>query len=387
MTRRNLKAMFIFGALSLLACDRDGGSAGREQRPEPRAPAPQPEPGAGKERPGRAAHLLEPAAGDRAPSAVAEDSPWYSFGACERALGKRAARTAGSARIGTWNIRWFPDGFPGKQPRAVTDVYWASCIIAWIDVDVLAVQEFKSYPHAKERVSELLRRLETYTGDSWKIQIDDCDPGQHVGFIYNAKRVRAREFHDHAALNPFGSACARQFRPGLGGYFSFPGGLDLHMVAVHFDSGRAPVAIENRRKSAAGIATAFRDMQRSVSDPDVMVLGDFNTMGCSRCRPRVTLEQELEEFDRRLAELSAPMRRLPASARCSEYWRGKGYLLDHVLVSESMSEIGPNTVANVSGFCSDTKCRPLRKDEFPESYGKLSDHCPVVVEIQDRDQD
>ena len=49
--------------------------------------------------------------------------PWASAESCQRALaaGRRPARASGSVRIATWNLKWFPDGGPGRRPKPNND--------------------------------------------------------------------------------------------------------------------------------------------------------------------------------------------------------------------------------------------------------------------------
>ena len=60
-------------------------------------------------------------------------------------------------------------------------------------------------------------------------------------------------------------------------------------------------------------------------DRDVLVLGDFNTMG--QDAPPISAQQELAVFD---GELSPGFRRLPMTPHCTEYFAGKGGTLDHI---------------------------------------------------------
>ena len=57
---------------------------------------------------------------------------------------------ANAVGVGTWNIRWFPDGDMTPGPSTIpTDLRWLSCVIAWMNVDVLAVQEILTTAEAQ----------------------------------------------------------------------------------------------------------------------------------------------------------------------------------------------------------------------------------------------
>src|SRR5262245_56405754 len=59
-------------------------------------------------------------------------SIWSSPEACSAALarGERRLRAPGTARLASWNVRWFPDGIPGnpsERGEKATDVAWLAC--------------------------------------------------------------------------------------------------------------------------------------------------------------------------------------------------------------------------------------------------------------------
>jgi hypothetical protein len=225
---------------------------------------------------------------DRQARADRANSPWSSREACESALQRgRPMRRPGVARIGTWNVQWFPDGSPGHGPpkSGGTDVGWLACALAWLDLDVLAVQEFKSNQRARERLGELAAKLGRLGSGQWAAELDDCDnqDGQHVGFLYDRARIGVRAWHTYATLNPSRIACQNQLRPGFGAHFRFPGGLDLHLITLHNKSGGDRRDFELRKTALGGLGAAEGEAGRLVSDPDLMLLGDFNTVGCRHC--------------------------------------------------------------------------------------------------------
>jgi endonuclease/exonuclease/phosphatase family metal-dependent hydrolase len=319
-------------------------------------------------------------------------SPWESRAACEAALarGDKLPRHAGTARIGSWNIRWFPDGKPGhRSAEEGTDVRWLACAIAWLDVDVLAVQEIKTDANAKRALAELSSVLDEHTGGRWSAELDRCpnEGGQHVGVLYDAKKARLGPVVTLASLNPHSEACKDQLRPGLGAHFTFRGGLDLHVVSVHAKSGQERRSLELRAKSLAGIARALTVLRGSEPDDDVLFAGDFNTMGCSKCSPRVSAQSELDSIDRVLAALPTPFRRVLADASCSELSGHRSALLDHFLVPKAMTELDASARSLVSGPCARSSCKAGAGHLADAAVRRLSDHCPVVIDLRDRDED
>jgi predicted extracellular nuclease len=289
-------------------------------------------------------------------------------------------------------VRWFPDGSPGggRSPGAKpTDVEWLACAIAWLDVDVLALEELKNTPKASQALARLRVAIESLTGRRFRAEIDRC-PGtgrQSLAFLYDAGRVTGSRFRNIDALNPHGSACEGNLRPGFAGYFRFAGGADLHLVAVHLKSGVGEREVRLRRTSTSRFADVFAEAQGVEADADIVFLGDFNTMGCDECRPKVRAAAEISALDAAFgSEQGRPVVRARSDLACSEYYRGEGNLLDHVVAARGMKE-APGARAQVSGYCADVACTRQRPRDMPRAYYELSDHCPVLFDIEDRDLD
>jgi endonuclease/exonuclease/phosphatase family metal-dependent hydrolase len=321
------------------------------------------------------------------------DSPWSSREACEKLVlrGVRAERTEGRLRVGTWNIRWFPDGRPGKRAQSAgTDLAWLGCAIAWMNLDVLVVQEFKLHAAAREKLAQLLALLDHHGPGKWRAHFDDCPnaPGQHVGILFNERRVAARAFQTLASVNPHGSPCQDQLRPGFGAYLRSAGGLDLHVISVHLKSGSERRAISLRQRSWDGLFEAYRQSNTQVRDTDVIFAGDFNSMGCRHCSPAIDPSGELAEFDKRLGTLLEPFRRVPARPSCSHYFGSQPTLLDHFVANERMRELPKTRLAEVSGDCAERGGEELARGERRGPVSEaLSDHCPVLLELDDTDLD
>jgi len=72
--------------------------------------------------------------------------------------------------------------------------------------------------------------------------------------------------------------------------------------------------------------------------------------------------------------------------RCTEYFNGACNALDPIVVTQAIQE-AKATEARVTGYCAVAGGRPIDPDTMPLVYAHLSDHCPVVVEVQNRDLD
>jgi endonuclease/exonuclease/phosphatase family metal-dependent hydrolase len=310
---------------------------------------------------------------------------WFaSPEACRRAVdaGQRLPRQAGTARFASWNLRWFPDGEPGEG-QGDADPTWLACAIAWLDADVVAIQEVKQSPRARRALDALLAQLGSASGGRWVARLDDCGGRvqQHVGLLWNESRVSASVVETVAALNPQGDACRDQLRPGLAARLRLPGGLDLTVVSAHLKSKTDPRAFGLRRKSFAAMPGAFTDLAMRAADTDVLLLGDLNTMGCDACDPPVSATQEQAQVSRELGRAGFTL--VPADAAGSELSSGKLSLLDHAVASRSMRELPPGSRAHLAGACEIGSSSALRR----AARRGLSDHCPLVLDLTDRDLD
>ena len=329
--------------------------------------------------------------GDLGRPRIDPSSPFYSRAACEAhlALHEPRQRPRGP-RIGTWNVRWFPYGTSrqkGEQPG--TDIAWLACAIATLDVDVLAVQEFVQDPGGQRALSELTAQLDRWTGGRHRAAFDDC-PGhgfQHVGFIYDESRVELRGARSLRALNPGRGACDRGLRPGIGAYARFGAGPDLHLVGVHLDSGQEPRDFGHRQQFAAAIARVKGELSRAERDTDLLVLGDFNSMGCSACTPQVSAAAELAALGAQLEEQALARLPLPAERACTHYYRGDTAALDHVVAAHAMDELPADARIEVHGPCAELGCERIARSASFAAFDRLSDHCPLVVELLPVDRD
>ena len=308
--------------------------------------------------------------------------------ACQRYLEANPRSAKRPPRIGTWNIRWFPHGTPGGHDEARrTDLDWLACAIAALEVDVLAVQEILQNPAGRGALLDLLERLGTLTGGKWVAHLDDCaDGGQHVGMLYDSSRLTVEVPQALAALNPGRSACDRNLRPGYGAYLRFKEGPDLYLIAVHLDSGVKRRDFDNRQRSIQRLGDALQVLGRHRRDADAIVLGDFNVMGCKKCTPEVSHQAEVAALDRVIK--GARLRRLemPSKLGCTHYYNSKGGSLDLVLASVLMKELAVGTRVEPFGPCRDLSCGRMPRERLA-AYQRLSDHCPLVVDLTAQDLD
>jgi endonuclease/exonuclease/phosphatase family metal-dependent hydrolase len=332
-------------------------------------------------------------AGAPPPDTAAERLVWTSPEGCQQVVGsggRMVPADPAMLRVGTWNIRWFPRDCPSNQacPDKATDIPWLACTMAWMNVDLFALQEMLATPDAEFSLNALRSDLNRLTGGSWHVDLQACGgtSNQHVGFLWNGSRVALLQRTDAwelngAATGPADNACAGNLRPGRYAQAKTPIGVDFNILSVHFDSGTTSRDYGHRRQAAQRIGQIRVGNTPIVElDRDVLVLGDYNTMGKQEAPP-VSTQEELAVFDRELAPGFRPLSMTP---NCTEYFDGKAGTLDHLVASTGMQEVA--ATARVTGYCALAACGNLT-GPMPAAAERLSDHCPVVVEIQDRDRD
>ncbi len=155
--------------------------------------------------------------------------------------------------------------------------------------------------------------------------------------------------------------------------------LDFTMVEVHLDSGRED--LEHRLEQIRILGEWIGEWVVRSGDRDLILQGDFNTMGGHRVSPAA----ELRRVDEILA--GAGLQRLDNATGCSQYWEGPGgadgvfqsSLLDHVFVG-GLDVTGP---ARSWLQCERLQCGDLvsRPGEEDGTFFDVSDHCPVTFEV------
>jgi endonuclease/exonuclease/phosphatase family metal-dependent hydrolase len=159
-------------------------------------------------------------------------------------------------------------------------------------------------------------------------------------------------------------------------------GLDFTVVTVHLESGRN--GFPARRRQNRALAEWINERVRATGDPDVIVLGDFNTAGS----PRGGFEGELQSMDAILGR--AGLQRLENTTGCTEYWEGAGDR-DGVLVPSSLDFVfvrgalgnAVDTPLQAWLHCARAGCAELvsRPGAEDGTFWDVSDHCPLTFEL------
>ena len=317
-----------------------------------------------------------------------EQDVWTSKERCQTAIqnGLRMVETSSdTVRVGTWNLRWFPLGTAQAHDDGSaepTDREWLVCAIRWMQIDLVAIQESLATPKANQAWETITKQLSNQTGQTWQWYRQPCGrpDDHHIGLLWNDSRVALSHFESLWELNAKAengsNPCTYGLRPGQYARVQSrtTNGVDFHVIAVHLKSGPTVFALEERQKAFNRIDKAVAPLLKL--DQDVVILGDFNTMGAGDRQSQLS---ELKYLRRFVAKEKPGFTDLDVHPQCTQYFRGRGGQLDHILVTQNMKEVKVGSV-RVTGYCALAGCQRIRGD-YPLAYRRLSDHCPVVMRL------
>jgi endonuclease/exonuclease/phosphatase family metal-dependent hydrolase len=288
----------------------------------------------------------------------------------------------GTLRIVTWNVRNFPlderpqDTDLGYSRR--TNICDLEDVLGGLDADLLALQEVND----TRRFPPILKRAVGDRQMGVRFSAGGGRFGQHLALAWDVDALELTE----EPLDVAGSVLDEGMRPAFTAYFRSRRNpdLDFTVVVVHHESG--PQNFGDRRRQNRKLAEWITQRVADVDDPDVIVLGDFNTSGS----PGGGIKGELQSADTILAR--AGLRRLPNTTGCSSYWEGGGErdgvqrssLLDHVFLA-GFSADEPVVPVRAWLHCARHECADLvsRAGSEDGTFWDVSDHCPLTFELRD----
>ena len=265
--------------------------------------------------------------------------------------------------LGTFNIRLFMDEY--------TDAGEVAAALAELDVDAVAVQEIRDL----EAFGRVVAAAGASAGREYAAAlVPYCrkfeDRPIYLGVVYDAARLelvaRRRFGGDGTCTEGQPNGMLALLRRRDGGQFAF--------ASVHMKAGGQASDHARRRREWAWLTAAIPGWTTELGAP-VIVAGDFNSTGYLQAD-----SEERRFIDRTLADRGL---QLPTGAlECSEYWEQvPGHyavsLLDHVLAPEVLTFGAPE----VLGVCAALACEP--QIFTPEGFLRVSDHCPVRIELVD----
>lgn len=261
--------------------------------------------------------------------------------------------------LGTFNIQSFP--------HARTELEAVARALAELDADVVAVQEIGEQASFRR----VLERASALTGRTYQATLVPSCRGRaagrlQVGVVHDASRLQLVATRSLGT----GETCPRGQPPGVIASLREGDGGAIAVASVHFAPGGHRFG--ERREQWMWLTTVLPRLSAELGAP-IVIAGDVNSTGY--------LDRDSSER-RFIDELVATRGlQLPTGALgCSMYWLTDGRyepsLLDHVIVPRDMS-LG---ASDALGMCAALACAP--QDEVPPDFNRVSDHCPVRVELR-----
>jgi len=293
-----------------------------------------------------------------------------------------APPAAGNLRIAQWNLRNFPlDERPQTDDLGYsrrTNICDLETVLGGLGAHIVALQEVCD----ARRFPPILRRAGG--GRTMRVVFSSGGGrfGQHLAIAWDDDALEL--IGEPAEITEV--ALDEGMRPGLAAYFRsrWPGGADFTVVVVHLQA--TTQAYADRRRQNRALESWVNAWVTRVGDPDVILLGDFNTAGS----PRGGLEGELASMDTILGRTG--LHRLANATGCSQYWEGDGprdgiqqpSLLDHVyLRGFTVDDVAEPVRAWL--HCARFECREMvsRPGQEDGTFWDVSDHCPMTFELRD----
>jgi endonuclease/exonuclease/phosphatase family metal-dependent hydrolase len=263
--------------------------------------------------------------------------------------------------IGTFNMEWFGDNSADdRKPRTEADDRLLAEVLRDTGADILAVQEIEN-TQAMER---LLRVLPRYGMKEYRFVLGASGNKQHVGFLFRPPVQVDRVCEVESIAVEKGRT-----RAGLLAECSVSG-CSWQMLAVHLKStshADSTPALEERSGSlrqaqAAQIRTwadsTHNALQQQNQEANIIILGDCND---SPRKKRSALDT---------------LRSAPYLTFLTEDLQSCSYsglpTIDHILVSDALRQ------RVLRGTLRTVNFRVMLPDNV---MGRVSDHCPVVVQI------
>lgn len=271
--------------------------------------------------------------------------------------------------VGAYNIRNFDYD---ERFRISTDKVKLSQILKNVDADVLSVEEINDTKAWFDFVEKKLPEYDT--------QLSNCggDHGQRLGFLYKVSKVELLDFHEDLSTS---NSCHSGSRPVAIALFKIKQtNQKFYALAAHLKSGGRSSSIDKRRKQFYIIKNLIQELKYKTGIEDFFLAGDLNTTSY------LSRGADYKNLNRVMNELG--MMTLSADLKCSSYyWGGTDdgietpSLLDHVIVTPGLVKRDHVEVQSL-GHCQIAQCQEVSIEVLGRSYEKVSDHCPVIAEIQ-----
>ncbi|WP_433938071.1 5'-nucleotidase C-terminal domain-containing protein [Paenibacillus lautus] len=305
-------------------------------------------------------------------------------------------------RVATYNIENFYPGVSSakinKLAESIVNNIKSPDIIGLVEVQDNNGEQNNGTTAADQSYQTLINAIKAAGGPTYSFtDIDPVNnndggaPGANirVGFLYNAERVQLSDSvqgkkgsptesvaydaaTDQLTLNPGRidpqNAAFNASRKPLAAQFEFQGEKVI-VIANHFNSKsgdqgpfgntQPPVlSSETQRHQIAAVVNGFvKDVVSANPDANVVVLGDLNDFQFTETS-NILKGNELDNL----------IETLPLQEQYTYTYDGNSQVLDHILVSKNLTRSTQVDIVHLNA-------------DFPASKGRVSDHDPVVAQI------
>jgi endonuclease/exonuclease/phosphatase family metal-dependent hydrolase len=321
---------------------------------------------------------------------------WDDPARCLEAVGRgqRLSRAQHRVRLATWSLRYFPDGqAKGRRDATATDVPWVACTLAWLDADLVALQSVELTPAGQRGLDEVVATLNRLSGGRWRWLPDACPVAErpHLVLLVREDRLQLSLVTTHPQTDPTQSPtgtaeCPGYLQPTLAAYVqSRGGGADFHFLTTALAPGTGERECAQRQQAWMGLQRVREERTAGRPDDDVILAADFNARGCPR-RGLGDDRAELAVLEKALAGLVPPWTVPDRVEACSAFVRGGEPVTLDLFAATAATNEARGVSARAVGLCAAARCRPISA-EVTFALQHLSDHCPVVFDLLDRDDD
>jgi endonuclease/exonuclease/phosphatase family metal-dependent hydrolase len=255
-------------------------------------------------------------------------------------------------RLASWNLEWLDEPGRGPVARARKDYARLAHYAARLDADVIAVQEV---------ASELALAL-VFPPERYAFHLASPGGSQRSGFVYK-RSLPAKVHPDLTALAGEGLRAGADL-----GVMSAQG--ELRLLSLHLKAFCVTGPLDSKDRDCQRLKAQLPALEawvdeRARSGAPFAVLGDFNRTLEGDADP---LWRELDDGDPKELRL---VRATPArKAQCTRKGRQLG-AVDHVLLGGPATQwLRPHSFRELTFAADDVDAKV-----------KLSDHCPLVIEL------
>ncbi len=261
-------------------------------------------------------------------------------------------RRPGHLRIASWNLEWLNTEGLGQNERSAFDLARLARYAERLDADVVAVQEVAS--------EEALERV--FPRQRYAVHLAKRGRGQRAGFAYR-RDLDVRALRDVEELSRGGLRAGADLEITLDD-------VRLRLLSVHLKAFcvRGPLSEDNEHcaelRAQLPALERWIDARASEGSP-FAVLGDFNrTLGDDD-----ELWRELD--DAQPASLTLERANVELGSLCHSRRKERPFI-DHIVLG-----------GDATKWLVRDSFREVRYDESDKRLNaKLSDHCPILVELE-----